>query len=119
MKKILLTILLLLTSSFNANAEGFMAVFEEIPLQDTLTEEEPFSYDTEEIRIIEQYVSSPTLTRDEFLKFYTQTLNSLGWTQIKEKANAIKGKKSVKVKISNSILIQFGSAPQLERRDRL
>lgn len=116
MKKILLTILLLLTSSFNVNAEGFMAVFEEIPLQDTLTEEEPFSYDTEEIRIIEQYVSSPTLTRDEFLKFYTQTLNSLGWTQIKEKANAISFKRedeqlTLTIESENPLVALFSLKP--------
>lgn len=68
--------------SFNAYAEGFMSAFEEIPLQDGLNEEEPFSYDTEEIRIIEQYVSSSDLSKDDFLKFYETTLKSLGWNEV-------------------------------------
>ncbi|MGN0929240.1 MAG: hypothetical protein ACI4N3_01215 [Alphaproteobacteria bacterium] len=85
MKKNLILFLAIFTLfSFNVYADGFMSAFEEIPLQDGLTEEEPFSYDTEEIRIIEQYVSSSNLSKSDFLKFYRETLKSLGWNKISE-----------------------------------
>ena len=83
MKKFLTLILTIFTLlSTKANATTFMSAFEEIPLQNGLSEEEPFSYDTEEIRIIEQYISSPDMSKDEFLKFYRTTLKSLGWNEI-------------------------------------
>ena len=116
MKKILFTILLCLTFSLFARAEGFMSAFEEIPLQDTLTEEEPFSYDNEEIRIIEQYVSSATLTKDKFLNFYTQTLKSLGWNKISDKTNAISFKRedeslTLTIESENPLVVLFSLKP--------
>lgn len=80
MRKIFLAAFLLIGVSSAALAgNAFMAAFEEIPLMEGMIEEEPFSFDTEEARIIEQYASSSTVSRDQFVKFYTQTLNSLGW----------------------------------------
>ncbi|MBR1544977.1 MAG: hypothetical protein IJ638_03490 [Alphaproteobacteria bacterium] len=79
MKKILLTIALLLTFSFPVMADGFMSAFEEIPLQDGFKEEDALSFDTEEFRIVEQYITSTTVTKPEFLGFYKETLKSLGW----------------------------------------
>jgi hypothetical protein len=84
MKKILLAVILSLAAAFGARAEGFMAAFEEIPLMDDMIEDEPFSFDTEEARIIEQYVSSSTVSKEDFAKFYTQTLKSLGWNLSKK-----------------------------------
>lgn len=90
MRKILILFLILFSMvSLNSYAEGFMSAFEEIPLQDGLSEEEPFSYDNEDIRIIEQYVSSSNLSKDEFLKFYRETLKSLGWNEISQKGKNI------------------------------
>ena len=60
-------------------ADGFMSAFEEIPLQQGFEEEEAMTFDTEEIRIVEQYITSTSVTRAEFLKFYRETLKSLGW----------------------------------------
>ena len=56
-----------------------MSAFEEIPLQNGFEEEEALSFDTEEFRIIEQYISSTIVEKAEFLKFYKETLKSLGW----------------------------------------
>ncbi|MDR1477129.1 MAG: hypothetical protein LBI17_03305 [Rickettsiales bacterium] len=79
MKKTFLALLAVFAFALGARADGFMATFEEIPLMDGMIEDEPFSFDTEEARIIEQYVSSSTVSREDFAKFYTQTLKSLGW----------------------------------------
>ena len=79
MKKILLTVVLLFAFAFSVRAEGFMSAFEEIPLQDGFEEEDALSFDTEEFRIVEQYISSTTLTKSDFLGFYKETLKSLGW----------------------------------------
>jgi hypothetical protein len=85
MKKIFLALLAVFGLAAYAHATGgFMAAFEEIPLMEGMIEEEPFSFDTEEARIIEQYASSSTVSKDEFAKFYTQTLKSLGWNMSKK-----------------------------------
>ena len=87
MKKILLVITLLLNFSVSVRAEGFMSAFEEIPLQDGFEEEDVLSFDTEEFRIIEQYITSTVVEKDEFVKFYEDTLKSLGWELKKEHDN--------------------------------
>lgn len=79
MKKLYLIIVLLFAFSLPVRAEGFMSAFEEIPLQDGFKEEEALSFDTEEFRIIEQYITSTVVEKSEFLKFYKETLKSLGW----------------------------------------
>ncbi len=79
MKKILLVLLFIFTFSLNSYAEGFMTAFEEIPLQDGFKEEDALSFDTEDFRIIEQYITSTTVSKSDFLKFYKETLKSLGW----------------------------------------
>ena len=60
-------------------ADGFLSAFEEIPLQQGFEEEEAMTFDTEEFRIVEQYITSTSVTRADFLKFYKETLKSLGW----------------------------------------
>ncbi|MDR0367229.1 MAG: hypothetical protein LBH41_01490 [Rickettsiales bacterium] len=66
-------------SIVSAGAE-FMRAFEEIPLMDGLAEDEAVSFDTEEDRVIDQFVSGD-IERADFMKFYLPTLASLGWTQ--------------------------------------
>lgn len=95
MKKLFIFFTLFL--SFNLNAKtpattDFISAFEDIPLQEGLIENDSnnLSFDTEDIRVIEQYVSSSKLTKQDFLKFYKETLNSLGWkltSSIKDKYN--------------------------------
>lgn len=118
MKNKLSLLLILLTLCFPklSMAEGFMAAFEEIPLQDGLIEEEPFSYDTEELRIIEQYVSSSEITKTEFLKFYLASLKSLGWEKINEKANAVSFKRedeslTLTIEAENPLVVLFSLKP--------
>ena len=60
-------------------ADGFLSAFEEIPLQQGFEEEEAMTFDTEEFRIVEQYITSTSVTRPEFVRFYKETLKSLGW----------------------------------------
>ncbi|MCR5506751.1 MAG: hypothetical protein K6F04_02780 [bacterium] len=79
MKKIFLAFALLFAFPFSVRAEGFMSAFEEIPLQDGFKEEEALTFDTEEFRIVEQYITSTTATKSDFLGFYRETLKSLGW----------------------------------------
>lgn len=88
MKKILLILVLLFGFSTISYAEGFMTAFEEIPLQDGFEEQEPLSFDTEEFRIVEQYITSMVLSKDAFLKYYKETLKSLGW-ELKSSKNNI------------------------------
>ena len=117
MKKIFITSLMLFTFiSFNTFAEGFMSAFEEIPLQNGLTEEEPFSYDTEEIRIIEQYVSSSDLSKSDFLKFYKATLKSLGWDEISNNEKNITFKRedealTLTIESENPLVVLFSLKP--------
>lgn len=68
-----------------ARADGFLSAFEEIPLQQGFEEEEAMTFDTEELRIVEQYITSTSVTRAEFLRFYKETLKSLGWEYKGEK----------------------------------
>ena len=81
--------MLLLAFTTSTRASGFMAAFEEIPLMQGMLEEQPFSFDTEEARIIEQYVSSSEVSKDEFAQFYSETLRSLGWNLATRNADAI------------------------------
>lgn len=82
MKKLFILFTLFFGFSFPVYADGFMSAFEEIPLQDGFEEEEPLSFDTEEVRIIEQYITSTTVSKDDFFKFYRATLKSLGWNLV-------------------------------------
>ena len=58
---------------------NFMASFEDIPLQDGFIEQESLNFDTEDIRVVEEYISSETVSKSEFVKFYIDTLKSLDW----------------------------------------
>ena len=60
-------------------ASKFMSSFEDIPLQDGFIEQESLNFDTEDIRVIEEYISSDTVSKSDFLKFYIATLKSLDW----------------------------------------
>lgn len=60
-------------------AAKFMASFEDIPLQEGFIEQESLNFDTEDIRVVEEYISSDTVSKIEFVKFYVDTLKSLGW----------------------------------------
>lgn len=112
MKKVISLLLVLCMFSFNVKAEVFMSAFEEIPLQEGLFEEAPFSFDTEEIRIIEQYVTSESVLKSEFVEFYTQTLKSLGWKQISSTDSSITFKREdeslvLDIKSEDPLVVQF------------
>ena len=80
MIKILVSILFLFSFSYQSSAETFMSAFEEIPLQEGVEEmDNALYFDNEDVRIIEQYISSTVVSKDDFLKFYKETLKSLGW----------------------------------------
>ena len=48
-----------------------------------------FSFDTEDFRIIEQYITSMILSKDAFLKYYKETLKSLGWNLTSSKNDVL------------------------------
>lgn len=78
MKKLLAIFAALLFAAAPARADTFMAAFEEIPLLSGLTEEPPLSFDTDAVRIIEEFVHGP-ISAAEFVRFYKATLAQLGW----------------------------------------
>ncbi|MCL2438989.1 MAG: hypothetical protein FWD15_00575 [Alphaproteobacteria bacterium] len=80
MKKIL-ALLFVAAFAFCVDARAeFINGFEEIPLMNGLHQGEEFSFDTEEARVVEQYVSSDEIGAMQFVVFYKETLKSLGWT---------------------------------------
>jgi hypothetical protein len=116
MKKLLAFAILILGTSLATNAARFMSAFEEIPLQDGLLEEEPFSFDTEEVRIIEQYASSQTLSKAEFMKFYSDTLPSLGWKQARKTENSISFRRedeelAISIESADPLVVLFSLRP--------
>ena len=116
MKKLFLIMALLFTFSVNAMADGFMSAFEEIPLQDGFKEEEALSFDTEEFRIIEQYITSTSVTKSEFLGFYRETLKSLGWELKSAKNDVYLFKRedeglSLKIESEDPLVVLFSLKP--------
>ena len=104
------------TFSFSVHAEGFMSAFEEIPLQDGFEEDEVLSFDTEEFRIIEQYITSTVVEKAEFLKFYKETLKSLGWELKKEKDDTYSFKRedeglTLKIESEDPLVVLFTLKP--------
>lgn len=79
MKKICLFLFLFNLFAFPVFASKFMSSFEDIPLQDGFVEHESLNFDTEDVRVVEEYISSEKVSKAEFIKFYTDTLKSLGW----------------------------------------
>jgi hypothetical protein len=63
-------------------AEGFLGVYEDLPLAPGLTEVQGsgLSFDSPAGRIIEGYAKGPVKAGD-VLKFYAATLPQLGWTR--------------------------------------
>ncbi len=116
MKKILLIIALILNFSFPVRAEGFMSAFEEIPLQNGFEEQDVLSFDTEEFRIIEQYITSTVVEKSEFLKFYKETLKSLGW-ELKSAQNDVYSFKredeglTIKIESEDPLVVLFSLKP--------
>ena len=115
MKKLLL-VLLLLSFSLPVRAEGFMSAFEEIPLQNGFEEEDVLSFDTEEFRIIEQYISSTVVEKPEFLKFYKATLKSLGWELKSERGDTYVFKRedeglTIKIESEDPLVVLFSLKP--------
>jgi len=66
----------------DARAEGFLGVYEDLPLAPGLTEVEGsgLSFDSPGGRIIEGYAKG-AVKAAEILKFYAATLPQLGWTR--------------------------------------
>ena len=100
-----------------ARADGFMSAFEEIPLQQGFEEEDAMTFDTEEIRIVEQYITSTTVTRAEFLKFYRETLKSLGWEFKGEKSDVYRFSRedemlTLTVESDDPLVVLFTLKPQ-------
>ena len=78
MKKIIFLLAMAVASS--AQATDFLSAFEDVPRMSGLVEEETMSFDTDNVRIAEQYVSSDTATAAELFGFYSGVLGELGWT---------------------------------------
>lgn len=72
----------ILGSGLSARAEGFLGVYEDLPLAPGLTEVEGsgLSFDSPGGRIIEGYAKGAAKAAD-VLKFYAATLPQLGWTR--------------------------------------
>ena len=116
MQKILLILIMLFGFSTNSYAERFMTAFEEIPLQEGLEEQEPLSFDTEDFRIIEQYITSMILSKDAFLKYYKETLKSLGWNLISSKNDVYSFKRedeslTLTIESENPLVVLFTLKP--------
>jgi len=73
---------LVLGAAAPAFAEGFLGVYEDLPLPPGLTEVQGsgLSFDSPAGRIIEGYAKGPVKAAD-VLKFYAAALPQLGWTR--------------------------------------
>lgn len=73
---------LALGSAVSARAEGFLGVYEDLPLAPGLTEVEGsgLAFDSPGGRIVEGYAKGAAKAAD-VLKFYAATLPQLGWTR--------------------------------------
>ncbi len=115
MKKIILILVLLFGFNLSAKAE-FISTFDDIPLQVGLKEEDNLYFDVEDVRIIEQYLSSTSVTKESFLKFYKTSLNSLGWKLQKEYENTYIFKRedeglTITIQSSNPLIVLFTLKP--------
>jgi hypothetical protein len=74
--------LTLLLGALPARAEGFLSVYEDLPLAPGLTEApgSGLSFDSPSGRIVEAYAHGGVRAADT-LKFYAATLPQLGWTR--------------------------------------
>ena len=79
MKKIFLFLFLFNMLTAPIFASKFMESFEDVPLQEGFVEHESLNFDTEDLRVVEEYISSEIVSKIDFVKFYTDTLKSLGW----------------------------------------
>ena len=79
MKKLFIFLFLFNLSISQVFASKFMSSFEDIPLQEGFVEQESLNFDTEDIRVVEEYILSDTVSKADFLKFYIATLKSLDW----------------------------------------
>ncbi len=73
----------MLLAAASARAEGFLSVYEDLPLAPGLAEAagSGLSFDSASGRIVEAFASGPVKPA-EILKFYAATLPQLGWTRV-------------------------------------
>ncbi len=82
MKSFFYTLAFLSIFFFSQPAESaFIEGFEDLPLAEGLTQIEKgsLSFGNEEIRLIERYLTSNTISFSEVKNFYEETLPQLGW----------------------------------------
>ena len=88
MKKIVFVLFFTVTclTFFTANA-SFVEGLEDVPLPENVTQIEngSLSFDNEEIRFFESYLSAEKQKFDNIIKFYNETLPQMGWQ--KKKSN--------------------------------
>ncbi|MDR3126150.1 MAG: hypothetical protein LBT92_00790 [Rickettsiales bacterium] len=99
-----------------APAAEFLSAFEDIPLMDGLREEEAMSFDTDDVRIIEQFVSSSEVSAREFISFYARAMPSLGWKRVASTETWISFRRedeslSIKVESSDPLVASFNLKP--------
>ncbi len=116
MKHLFVFFMLFMGFTFNAYSANFISSFEDIPLQDGFTEHEQLSFDTEDVRVIEQYISSSSVKKDEFIKFYDETLKSLGWKSTFKTANTLNFKRddeilTITIEAEEPLLVLFSLKP--------
>ena len=85
MKKLGLLVALLMFWSKSANA-AFVEGLEDVPLPNDLTQIEnaSLSFGNEEIRLIENYLTSSSLNFVQVCRFYEETLPQIGWKKTKK-----------------------------------
>lgn len=87
MKLCFYTVVFLSAFLFSTQVKSaFVEGFEDIPLAEGLNQIEKgaLSFGNEEIRLIERYLTSATLTFSEVINFYGETLPQMGWNKKSE-----------------------------------
>ncbi len=91
MKKIFLSLFLLLSLTAPAVAANFVEGMEDVPLMDGLSQitQDDISFGNEETRLLEAYLTSRRLKFAAVANFYKESLPQLGWIYQGNRSNGL------------------------------
>ena len=102
-----------------ALAAGFLSAFDDVPLMDGLSTNQPLVFDSESMRFVEQFAAArkdAPIEVSQFRKFYRESLPSLGWKLVKNESKLLVFQRegealSIEIKSENPLIARFSLAP--------